>query len=153
MAKSRGSRTATPKVKDCSTNKQQLNNKQQQFNNSTIQQKHQQLQSCWSSSCVCFLFDFISSYVVVFVSCLIVVMVVSCSISDCCWMSLTRFVWLLLLFLLNFPTVSYLTRPRQGLANSTQVYMKQGTNVVHRQVFEKRKKICCMYYILYMYMP
>ena len=55
MAKSRSSRTATPKLKDCSSNRQQLSKNN---NNSTIQQKPQQLQSCC-----------LSSTVVVFVSC------------------------------------------------------------------------------------
>jgi len=58
-----------PKVKDCLSNKQQLNKKLQQFNNSTktptIAESLLQFDCC----CVCFLFDFFSSTVVVFVSC------------------------------------------------------------------------------------
>ena len=58
-----------PKVKDCLSNKQQLNKKLQQFNNSTktptIAESLLQFDCC----CVCFLFDFFSSTVVVFVFC------------------------------------------------------------------------------------
>ena len=58
MVVAQGSQTAPPKVKDCLNNRQQLNNKQQQFNNSTktptIAESLLQFDSC----CVCFLFDF-----------------------------------------------------------------------------------------------
>ena len=58
MVVAQGSQTATPKVKDCLNNRQQLNNKQQQFNNSTktptIAESLLQCDCC----CLCFLFDF-----------------------------------------------------------------------------------------------
>ena len=58
MGRSQGSWTAPPKVKDCLSNKQQLNNKLQQFNNSTktptIAESLLQFDCC----CLCFLFDF-----------------------------------------------------------------------------------------------
>ena len=58
MVVAQGSQTALPKVKDCSNHRQQLNNKQQQFNNSTktptIAESLLQCDCC----CLCFLFDF-----------------------------------------------------------------------------------------------
>jgi hypothetical protein len=97
MAESQVSRRATPKVRDCLGNRQQLNKKQQQLNNSTKTSTITELLLQFDCCCVCFLFNCFSSNAVVFVSCSIVVIVVSCSII--------------------FAIVYFLTRPGQGPAN------------------------------------